>query len=50
MKEQDKTTVKELNETQVSNMPDKKFKVMVKKILTGLEKEWRISVRPSTKR
>ena len=38
MKEQDKITVRELNEMALSNMPDREFKVMVIKILTGLEK------------
>lgn len=30
MKEQDKIMVKELNETEVSNMPDKEFKLTIK--------------------
>ena len=38
MKEQNKTTARELNETVISSMPDREFKVMVIKILTGLEK------------
>ena len=38
MKEQDKITAKELNEMEISNMPDRKFKVMVIKILNELEK------------
>ena len=38
MKEQDKITTKELNETEINNMPDREFKVMVIKVLTGLEK------------
>ena len=38
MKEQDKTRAKEQNEMEISNIPDKKFKVMVIKILDGLEK------------
>ena len=29
MKEQDKITVKELSEMEISNMPDKEFKVMI---------------------
>ena len=28
-KEQEKSSVKELNETKISNMPDKEFKVMI---------------------
>ena len=35
MKEQDKTTAKELNEMKVINISEKEFKVMVIKILTG---------------
>lgn len=38
MKEQDETTARDLSKTDASNMPDRKFKVMVMKILTGLEK------------
>ena len=36
MKE-DKITARELNETSLSKMSDREFKVMVIKILTGLE-------------
>ena len=32
---------KKLNETKISNIPDKEFKVMIVKILTKLEKEWK---------
>ena len=35
---------------QISNMPDREFKVMVIKILTKLEKRVEISVRPLTDR
>ena len=38
MKGHDKVTARELNETEISNMPDKELKVMVIKILTQLEK------------
>ena len=38
MKEQHKTTEKGLHETEISNLPDKEFKVMVIKILIELEK------------
>ena len=31
-------TIRELNETEVINIPDREFKVMVIKILNGLEK------------
>ena len=37
-KEQDKITVKDLSEMDISNMPDREFKVMIIKILTGFEK------------
>ena len=36
IKEQENITAKELNKMEVSNMPDREFKVMVIKILTGL--------------
>ena len=38
MKEQDKTIAKHLSETDISNMPNREFKVMTINILTGLEK------------
>ena len=38
MKEQEKLSEKELNETEISNLPDKEFKVMIIKMLTEL---WR---------
>ena len=44
-KEQEKSSEKELNETEISNMSDKEFQVVIVKIFTGLEKELRISVR-----
>lgn len=37
-KDQDKTSHKELNAMEASNMPDKKFKVTVRKMLTALER------------
>ena len=46
MNYREKTTSKgvggELNEMTISNMPDEEFKVMVTKILSGLEKIVRI--------
>ena len=36
MKEQDKASGKELNEMEISNLPDKEFKVIVIKMLTEL--------------
>lgn len=48
MKQQDKITVRELNEIEIGNRPDREFKVTVMKRLNGLES--RTSMRPSTKR
>ena len=38
MHEQDKATPRDLSETDTSNMPDKEFRVMIIKVLIGLEK------------
>ena len=38
MKQKDKITAREPNETLISNMPDREFKVMVIKIFSRLEK------------
>ena len=38
IKEKDKITARDPNEIGGNNMPDREFKVMVIKILTGLEK------------
>ena len=38
MKEQDRITARELNEMDISNMLDGRLKVIVTKILSGLEK------------
>lgn len=35
-----------VRKTEVSNMPDAEFKVMIVKIFTGLGKGWKISLRP----
>lgn len=37
MKEQNKATARDLGKTDISNIPDRQFKVMITKILTGLE-------------
>ena len=50
MKEQVKITPRELNEIEISNMPDRKFKVMFIKILIGLKEEKRTRVRLPTKK
>ena len=38
IKKQDKTRARDISKTDISNIPDREFKVMVIKILTGLEK------------
>ena len=38
MKEQDKAMAGDINKTDISNMPDGKFKAMIIRILTRLEK------------
>lgn len=38
IKEQDKTIARHLSKTEINNMPDREFKIIVIKILTGLEK------------
>ena len=38
MKQQEKIAARELKELEISNMPDKEFKVMFIEILNGLEK------------
>lgn len=35
--EQDKITARQLNETEMTHLPDREFNVMVIKIFTGLE-------------
>ena len=38
MKEQNKVTARDLNETDINNMPDRDFKVIIIRVLPGLEK------------
>ena len=38
MKEQDKITARDLNDTEISNMPDREFKIVIIAVLTGFEK------------
>jgi len=38
IREQEKASLKDLNKTEISNLPDKKFRVMVKKMLTDLRR------------
>jgi len=41
MKEQDKAMVRDLSKRDISNMPDRESKVMIIRIITGLEKSGR---------
>ena len=50
IKEQDKSAEKDLKEMEISNLPDKEFKVMVVKMLTSLGEEWMNTVGTSAKR
>ena len=45
MKEQNKITARDPTKMDKSNTPDRELKVMVIKIRTRLDKEWKISVR-----
>ena len=38
MKEQNKVTARDLNEIDINNMPDRDFKVIIIRVLPGLEK------------
>ena len=38
MKEQDKTPEKKLNEVEISNLPEKKFRIMIVKMIQDLGK------------
>ena len=50
MKEQDKTIVRDLSETDTSNIPNREFKIMIIRYSLDLRKEWKTSVRPLTQR
>ena len=41
MKEQNKVTARDLSETDISDVFDRKFKAMIIRMLTGLEKKWK---------
>ena len=47
MKEQNKAMARDLNETDISYMLDRKFKVMMTKIL-DLRRQWKVSMRHLT--
>ena len=48
MKEQDIASEKEQNKVEISNIPDKEFKVMIIKMLTELKRRMDDTVRIST--
>ena len=50
IKEQDQTITRDQSEKDISNVPDRDFKVMIIKILTGLEKKVEDISDPFTKR
>ena len=41
MKEQDKTSEKDLNEIEMNNLPEEEIKMMVIKMLTELRRTWK---------
>ena len=45
IKEQDKTTGKQLNEVEIGNVPEKEFRIMIVKMIQISEKEWRQGLR-----
>ena len=50
MKKQTKTLEEDPSEIEISNLPDKEFKVMVIKMLTKTREEWMNTVRTVRKR
>ena len=49
VKEEDKIIARDLSKMEISNMPDREFKVMIIKVLTRLRKEWKTLMRPLKK-
>lgn len=47
---QDKITAKELTDTEIINMLDREFKVIIVEIFTNLKKKWGTSNRPLRKK
>ena len=41
MKGQDKSLEKQLNEVEISNLPEKEFRIMTVKMIQNLRNEWR---------
>ena len=41
VKSQDKILVKQLNEAEIGNLPEKEFRILIVKMMQDLEKEWR---------
>lgn len=50
MREQDKYPEKQLNKTEVRNLPNTEFKTWVTRIFNKIKERKRVSVRTSTKR
>lgn len=50
MKEQEMTMNIDLSETDISKMPNREFQIFIIKVLDGLEKQSKPSVRPLTPR
>ena len=44
MKEQDKTPVKQLNEMQIGNLPEKEFRIMIVKMIQDLGKRMQAKI------
>lgn len=49
-REEETTSEKGLNDTEKRNMPDKELKVVIVKVFSWREKDWKNLVRPSIKR
>ena len=46
MKEQDKTSEKQLNEVEIGNLPEKEFTITIVKMIQDLEKKWNWQLSP----
>ena len=44
MKEQDKTSVKQLNEVEIGNLPEKEFRIMIVKMIQNLGKRMEVKI------
>ena len=45
MNGQDKIPEKQINEVEISNLPEKEFRIMIVKMIQDLKKEWRQRLR-----